>query len=76
MAVCLLQVQQPRRAVSLITRASTISVNDFKTGVTIEIDGAPFRVLGKHQISVAQPRAAAHLTSAAAPFSGTRSVKS
>lgn len=43
----LLQVQQPRRAISLITRASTMSVNDFKTGVTIEIDGSPFRVLGK-----------------------------
>lgn len=46
-AAWLLQVQQHRRAVSLITRASTINVNDFKTGVTIEIDGAPFRVLGK-----------------------------
>lgn len=29
----------------MIVRGSPMSVNDFKTGVTIEIDGAPFRVL-------------------------------
>ncbi|WIA11785.1 hypothetical protein OEZ85_011878 [Tetradesmus obliquus] len=35
----------PVRGVSLIMQAGTINVNDFKTGVTIEIDNQPYRVL-------------------------------
>lgn len=35
-----------RRGSLLVTNAGTMNVNDFKTGVTIEIDGVPFRVLG------------------------------
>jgi translation elongation factor P/translation initiation factor 5A len=30
----------------VVTYAGTINVNDFKTGVTVEIDGVPYRVLG------------------------------
>jgi hypothetical protein len=37
----------PARGVSLIMNAGTINVNDFKTGVTIEIDQQPYRVLGE-----------------------------
>eukprot|EP00879_Flechtneria_rotunda_P023373 GHRR01024723.1.p1 GENE.GHRR01024723.1~~GHRR01024723.1.p1 ORF type:complete len:182 (+),score=18.72 GHRR01024723.1:109-654(+) len=34
-----------RRGLSLITKGSQTSVNDFKTGMTVEIDGTPYRVL-------------------------------
>jgi hypothetical protein len=36
-----------RRGGLVVTNAGTMNVNDFKTGVTIEIDGTPYRVLGK-----------------------------
>ena len=35
-----------RRGSGLIAHAGQISVNDFKNGVTIEVDSTPFRVLG------------------------------
>lgn len=34
-----------RRGALVVTHAGTINVNDFKTGVTVEIDGVPYRVL-------------------------------
>lgn len=34
-----------RRGGLILTNAGTMNVNDFKTGVTIEIDGTPYRVL-------------------------------
>lgn len=35
-----------KRGQILVASASTINVNDFKTGVTVEIDGTPFKVIG------------------------------
>lgn len=31
----------------LVVRAATVSSNDFKTGMTIEFDGAPYKVVGE-----------------------------
>ena len=36
----------PRRASTLLVRAGTISSNDFKVGTTIELDNAPWRIVG------------------------------
>lgn len=41
-----LQAPSVRRGALVVTHAGTINVNDFKTGVTVEIDGVPYRVLG------------------------------
>lgn len=35
----------PRRALQVLA-AGTVSTNDFKNGLTVEIDGQPFRVMG------------------------------
>ena len=45
---CVQPPQAPivRRGSLLVTNAGTMNVNDFKTGVTIEMDGVPYRVLG------------------------------
>lgn len=40
-------MQVARRRVSLCVRAAQVSSNDFKTGMTIEFDGAPWKVVGK-----------------------------
>lgn len=42
----MLQAPIVRRGALVVTHAGTINVNDFKTGVTVEIDGVPYRVLG------------------------------
>lgn len=42
---CRLQVA--RRRGSLCVRAAQVSSNDFKTGMTIEFDGAPWKVVGE-----------------------------
>lgn len=44
--LCTLQAPLVRRGRLVVTYAGTINVNDFKTGVTVEIDGVPYRVLG------------------------------
>lgn len=41
-----LQAPIGRRGALVVTHAGTVNVNDFKTGVTVEIDGVPYRVLG------------------------------
>jgi len=46
-SILLMQGHIARRGELLVTFASTINVNDFKTGVTVEIDGTPYRVIGK-----------------------------
>lgn len=33
---------------SLLVRAANITSNDFRPGVTLELDGAPWRVQGAH----------------------------
>lgn len=42
----------PRRASRLVVRAGTISSNDFKVGTTIELDNAPWRIVGKCLLEV------------------------
>lgn len=37
-------------------RAGSISSNDFKNGVYIEVDGAPFRILGAHRLALKAAR--------------------
>jgi hypothetical protein len=32
---------------SLVVRAAQVSTNDFKNGMTIEFDGAPYKVVGE-----------------------------
>lgn len=40
---------------SLLIRASNITSNDFRPGVTLEIDGAPWRVIGDGSLNTALP---------------------
>lgn len=47
----------PRRASRLVVRAGTISSNDFKVGTTIELDNAPWRIVGKCFTRVGEKRA-------------------
>lgn len=35
------------RRISLAVRAAQVSSNDFKNGMTIEMDGAPYKVVGE-----------------------------
>ena len=35
----------------LQVRAASISSNDFRPGVYIEVDGAPYRILGEHRLA-------------------------
>jgi translation elongation factor P/translation initiation factor 5A len=39
-----------------MVRAAQVSSNDFKTGMTIEMDGAPYKVVGERQVVVAAQR--------------------
>jgi hypothetical protein len=32
---------------TLVVRAATVSTNDFKNGLTVELDGVPFKVVGE-----------------------------
>lgn len=47
----LLQRLTARRA-GLVVRAAQVSSNDFKTGMTIEMDGAPYKVVGASRAAV------------------------
>jgi hypothetical protein len=38
------------RAASIVVR-NTVSSNDFKTGMTVEIDGVPFKVIGERRLA-------------------------
>lgn len=42
-----IDVRRQQRASTLIARAATVSTNDFKNGLTVEIDGVPFKVVGE-----------------------------
>lgn len=55
------------RRAALVVRAAQVSSNDFKNGMTIEMDGAPYKVVGalqardgRHlQLAIARPQATA-----------------
>lgn len=40
-------LQVARRQHLQVLAAGTVSTNDFKNGMTVEIDGQPFRVMGE-----------------------------
>ena len=41
-----MRLQVARRRALQVLAAGTVSTNDFKNGLTVEIDGQPFRVMG------------------------------
>ncbi len=45
----LLRPDVPARPCILVHAAGSVSTNDFKNGLTVEIDGQPFRVMGMLQ---------------------------
>lgn len=43
-------MQTRSRRTALVVRAGgTVSTNDFKNGLTVEVDGTPYKVVGEHQ---------------------------
>ena len=42
----IVRFQITRRRALQVLAAGTVSTNDFKNGLTVEIDGQPFRVMG------------------------------
>jgi Elongation factor P (EF-P) KOW-like domain len=45
-AAFIARLQVTRRRALQVLAAGTVSTNDFKNGLTVEIDGQPFRVMG------------------------------
>jgi hypothetical protein len=43
-------LQVSGRRLSLFVSAASVSSNDFKNGMTIEFDGAPYKVVGEYKI--------------------------
>lgn len=39
----------------MVVRAAVVSTNDFKTGLTVEIDGTPYKVIGKLPLQMTYP---------------------
>lgn len=42
--------QDVRNRGQLLVCAGSITTSNFKTGLTLEIDGAPWRVVGRHTV--------------------------
>ena len=47
-------VSTKQRAV-VVVRAAQVSTNDFKNGLTVEVDGVPFKVIGARRVALAPP---------------------
>jgi len=70
-----LRCRAPAQRGALQVRAASISSNDFKPGVFIEVDGAPYRILGASRRRLSLPACPTHCGSATARRGGPGLVR-